>query len=157
MALGDNSCTRGQLAVMPASEWTTAYEAQFNEQLAMAEGVVDSLCAPACAEESLPTLNTKVAACASSLVDMTNMQCSPACTDMLSAVQASACYTSLSFASSIPADVWTYLEGACALFDTCVTDYKNTIEPLVQPCADTFGSMADETHGPLQLLLAIVQ
>ena len=153
MALGDNSCTRGQLAMMPASDFTTEFTTEFNAQLAEYEGVVDSLCAPACAEESLPTLITKVEACVSSLTSnlcsdcaASSMQCSPACTDMLSAVQSSSCYTSQSFASSIPAEMWTTMTQACQLFDTCY-DEQMTYQTIVPQCQTALESYDVTTGG----------
>ena len=70
--------------------------------------------------QRIGVMKTKVTACVSSLTsDPSSMQCSPACSDMMTAVQASACYTGLSFSSSIPAEMWSTLEQACQLFDTC--------------------------------------
>ena len=86
------------------------------------------------ADESLPDLMTKAETCVSSLTsDPSNMKCSPACTDLLSAVNTSACYTSLSFASMIPAEMWTTLTQACQLFDTCYEE-QMTYQTIVPAC-----------------------
>ena len=133
MAMGDNSCTRGQLALMPASDFKTEYTQMYNDQIATAEAAVEAFCAPACVNESLPDLATKVEACAMSLTNLTHMQCSPACTDLLSAVEASSCYTSQSFSSSIPAEMWTIMTQACQLFDTCYEE-QMTYQTIVPQC-----------------------
>ena len=77
MALGDNSCARGR-RVMPASDWTTAYAQEMNATSRWPRASW-TRSARRRAPRSLPQLATEVEGCASSLVDMTNMRCSPAC------------------------------------------------------------------------------
>jgi hypothetical protein len=107
---------------------------------------VANLCSPACATESLPDLTTKVTACVASLTNWTHMQCSPACSDMMTAVKASACYTGLSFSSAIPAEMWTTLEQACTLFDTCYEE-QMTYQTIVPECQNALGSYDVTTGG----------